>query len=98
MKYTVRKSVVRYVGTIWQGLTCAQDKTLSPSEVENIRDEDGKITREGLEDWLGCHTGDFQSIDDFYGSIEDGDDTVEIEWASEDSELTYNDCMFPSED
>lgn len=98
MKYVVRKSVVCYVGTIWQGLTCAQDKTLSSYDVENMRDDDGKITRESVENWLGCNSGDFQSIDDFYASIEDGDETIDIEWASEESEMTYNDCMFPSDD
>jgi len=94
MKYMVRKSVVRVVGKIWMpAVTCAQDITMSDYDVENARNEDGKITRESVERWLGAHAGDFQSIDDFSASIEDGDDTIDITWSTEEGEIAYMDAI-----
>lgn len=96
MKYTVRKSVVELIGTIWMpAVQCGQCKTLSDYDVENCRDEDGKITRESVEQWLMCHSGDFQSVTDFYASIEDGENTIEIPWNSEESEMAYWQMMDP---
>ena len=67
-------------------------------DIEYLRDDGGAITRDSVEDWLTTHSGDFQQILDFTASIEDGDTTVDIEWADEEAELTYLDCMYPSED
>lgn len=94
MKYTVRKSIIQVVGVIWMpAATCALPMTLCPYDVENCRDDDGKITRESVELWLCTHAGDFQSITDFSASIEDGETTVEIPFATEDGEMAWCDCM-----
>ena len=99
MRYTVRKSIVQVIGTIWMpSTTAAQTYELSGYDVDNARGDDGKITRESVQSWLDTHAGDFASVTDFSASIEDGDDTVDIPWADEESELTYNGCMFPDED
>jgi len=99
MRYTVRKSVVQVVGKLWMPMsTGATEYTLSGYDVENARDEDGKITRDSVDHWLALHSGDFSSIEDFRASIEDGDETTEIPWAKEESEYTFGDCMYPAED
>ncbi|MBF9135275.1 hypothetical protein I0C86_41225 [Plantactinospora sp. S1510] len=99
MRYMVRTSVVRVIGRIWQpGHTAGQDITLTSSDVDNARDDNGKITRESVGLWLDSHAGDFAEIIDFEASVEDGDATIDIPWADEESEMTYNDCMCPAED
>lgn len=95
MKTLVRRSYIDVIGTIWMpSTTCAMQYPLASYDIENCRDEDGNITRESVEQWLCRHSGDFQSVDDFSASIEDGDETIDIAWADEESELTYGDCMF----
>ena len=95
MRYTVRKSIVRVVGKIWMpNATCAMDYTLTEYDLENARDDDGKLTRESVEHWVMLHTGDFQSITDWSASLEDGNDTIELPWQSEENELAYADCMY----
>lgn len=99
MKYLVRTSVVHVIGTIWMpSVTCAQTYMLSNYDVENARDEAGTVTRESVRRWLDTHAGDFASITDFEASIEDGENTVDIPWTDEESELTFGDCMYPEED
>lgn len=96
MKYVVRKSVVQVVGKIWMpnSVPVAQDFELSDHDVNNARDDEGKVTRESVQRWLDTHAGDFSSITDFCASIEDGDATIDIPWESEESEMTYGECMF----
>jgi hypothetical protein len=99
MRYMVRTSYVDVIGPIWMpSTTAAMRYTVDGYDIENMRDEDGNITRDSVEQWLACNSGDFQNVTDFSASIEDGDTTVDIPWKDEDSELTYNDCMFPEED
>lgn len=94
MRYLVKKSFIEVLGIIWlPPIECAQTITLSQYDVDNIREGDGSITRESVEQWLCTHAGDFQSIKDFCASIEDGDKTVDIEWASEQGEMAFADCM-----
>ena len=91
MRYEVRTSIVQVIGNIWQpgiGL-CTYQYTLSPYNVENCQDDLGAITRESVQQWLDCNAGDFQKIVDFWASIEHGDSTVEIPWATEEGELAY---------
>ena len=98
MKYIVCKSVIYVVGHLWMpDIIASQQITVSAYDVRYLRDDRGKITRESVEQWLGTHTGNFQFIHDFSASIEDGDNTVDIPWASEDGELEYLDTL-PSED
>lgn len=99
MKYTVRTSEIDVVGTIWMpSVTAATTYTLTDSDVDNARDDEGKLTRESVGLWLDSHSGDFAEVADFHASLEDGDETVDIPWAYEDSEYTFGDLMFPEED
>jgi hypothetical protein len=99
MKFTTRISYVDVIGQIWMpAVTAVMRYNVSSYDLENMRDDNGNITRDSVENWLGCHAGDFQSVTDFSASLEDGDETVDLPWADEESELTYGDCMFPEED
>ena len=91
MRYLVEKNFVQVIGTIWMpAATCAMEYPLSARDIANI----GRFTRANVETWLSANSGDFQSIQDFRATI--GDEW--IEWGREESEFTYNDCMFPEED
>jgi hypothetical protein len=99
MRYVVQKSLVQVIGIIWMpATTAAMEYQLSSYDVENARDENGLLTRESVLDWLNRNAGDFQSVTDFRADIADGDRDVVIEWADEESELTYSDCMYPDLD
>ena len=97
MKRIIPINVIRIIGRIWlPPVVCAQ--TLHPSsyDINNMRDDEGKITRDSVEQWLGTHAGDFQSIIDFSVSL---DEELESDWAKgEDSDMTYGDCMCPDDD
>jgi len=94
MRYQVRKSIVDVVGRIWMpAVVCSLRKELSSYDLENMRDDDGAITRDSLEQWLCMNTGDFQSIIDFSASIEDGGTTINIPWATEEGECQYLDTL-----
>lgn len=94
MKYLVRKSIVQIVGRIWMpAIICGQTKTLDSYDIENCRDDEGNITRDSVEQWLMTHSGDFQHVIDFSASIEDGDKTVDIPWATEEDKYQFNDCF-----
>ena len=96
MKYIVRKSIVQVVGHIWMpNVQAAQDHVLDSYDVDNARDDEGNITRDSVQRWLDTHAGDFSSVDDFWASIENDGDTVEIPWENEDNEFAYNDAMYP---
>jgi len=99
MRYTVRKSVVRILGGIWlpYGTQCAQEKELSKFDVDNLRNEDGSITRESVSDWVDSHSSDFSSVTDWWASIEDGETTLEFDWQNEDSEPAWLDAMYGCE-
>jgi len=99
MKYTMRVSYVDVVGNGWMPrCPMATRYTLTSSDVDNARDDEGKITRESVELWLGSHSGDFSSVTDFSASLEDGEATVDIPWAEEDNELEFGFIMYPEED
>jgi hypothetical protein len=96
MRYIVRESLVWAIGPIWWpvGAVCSQVYELSDYDLENIRGSGtGKIDRDSVARWLDTHAGDFQSVTDFRASIEDGDQSIEIEWADEESELAYSDTL-----
>jgi hypothetical protein len=93
MKYTVSKSVVQVLGRIWMpSIVAAMEYTLSPHHVETARSFTGRITRESVQGWLDTHAGDFAEVLDFKASIEVDGETVEIDWADEESEWAYADC------
>jgi hypothetical protein len=101
-RYIVRKSYIDVIGGIWwpMGATCAMHKDLSNYDVENIRAYgEGVIDRDSVEHWLMLNSGDFSSVQDFRASIEDGDQTIDLDWAEgEESDCTFSDCMWPAED
>lgn len=99
MKYLVKKSVVDVVGRIWMPqAVCSLRIVMSRYDVDNARDDDGNITRDSLESWLHTHTGDFSEIIDFRASIEDGEQSIEIPFASEDGESQYLDTISEMEE
>ena len=99
MKYLVERSEIDVVGYIWQpnvGLCATQIRV--DYQVTDLRDDDGKITRDSVQSWLDTHAGDFSEITDFQASIECDGETVEIDWRDEESGFTFNDAMYPCED
>jgi hypothetical protein len=87
----VRAAYVEVLGTIWMPMTTAGTRyELSNYDLENI----GEFTRENVDQWLGTHAGDFSSVKDFHAVCGE----QEIPWESEENELEYCDCMYPSED
>jgi hypothetical protein len=91
MKFTIERNWIEVIGRIWMPpVICAQHIDLSSYDIKNI----GEATRENVENWLGSHTGDFQSIKDFHAVVGETD----IPWNDEDSEFTYQDCMYGSDD
>ena len=95
-RYTVRKSYIDVVGKIWMPHTTASMRyPVSSYDLENMRDDDGQITRDSVEHWLMLNSGDFSSVEDFSASLEVGDDTIDFPWVHEESELAYVDYLFP---
>ena len=89
-----RFSYVDVVGVIWMPtVMCSLRINVRPYDVEHMRDDDGTITRSSVEDWLTTHSGDFRAATDFRASIEDGNDTIDIEFATEGGEMAYYDTM-----
>lgn len=104
-RYTVRVSYINVVGRLWQpGIVAAIRINLRAYDIENMRQEaiyrndDPTITREVVECWLATNSGDFQEIIDFEASIEDGDQTLDFPFATEDGEMAYVDCFSYPED
>ena len=90
MRYMTVCSFINILGKIWlPPVISSQTITLSPSDVDSIR-VNGKITREGIEQWLTTHTGDFQSIEDFYADIANGERDLIFDWANDDSESMFH--------
>lgn len=91
MRYMVRKSIVDVVGKIWQpyGAVCSLRKELTDDDLANARDSAGKLTRASVDRWVRLNSGDFSEIIDWRASLEDGDQTVDLPWATEDGEEMY---------
>ena len=91
--YTVTVKEIEVLGYIWMPrVLCSQVIKLNNYDIENIKDcGNGAITRDGVEDWLGCHAGDFSEIVDFHADIAD----VEIPWESEDNEIEFMTINYP---
>jgi len=86
---------VEVIGTIWlPAVTAATRYPVYERDLENMRLEDRTIDREAIEEWLTTYSGDFQCIDDFAAWI----DGIEYPWAHEDSEVTFSDCFYGSEE
>jgi hypothetical protein len=86
----MRRAYVDVVGPIWMPpIKAASTYQLSDYDLDNI----GEFTRENIERWLCTHAGDFQYVTDFHAVC----GTTEIPWATEDSECTFSDCMYPQD-
>lgn len=90
MKFTIERSWVNVVGKGWYGQTIATTYNLSSYDLKNI----GEETRENVERWLGSHAGDFQKVEDFRAVLKNS----VVEWGTIEGELSFMDCMNPSED
>ena len=88
MKFTVERNWIDVVGGIWMpyGSRCAMRYDLHSYELECI----GKPTRKNVERWIGTHTGDFSSIEDYRAVIGE----KEFKWKKEESECIFNDCVY----
>lgn len=94
MKQLRSYSFINVLGKIWMPrVTAAQYISLRQYDIDNMQDEDGNITRDSIEDWLCIHAGDFSSIIDFHADIETDKGNILIDWANEDSDMIYGDCM-----
>lgn len=101
MKYTVSKSFIQVIGQIWMpSTTAAMTYDLGAWELKQIQRDDGSIDRDAVEFWLMLHSGDFQSITDFYADIQhpDTDENLAFGWEDEKSEEIFIDCIYPSEE
>ncbi len=96
MKYTITKQIIQVIGKLWMpGITAAASKTLSAYDLANIGNPK---SRRDVERWLVCNTGDFSCMLDFRADFDIDGEHIEHDWADEESELIYNDCMFGGED
>jgi hypothetical protein len=68
--------------------------SLGKYELGNI----GEWTRENCERWLSTNSGDFQYIEDFRVDISSNGKDFVSEWADEESEFKFSDCMYPGEE
>lgn len=93
----IHYSYVELIGRIWMPSSiCAYKYDLGEYDVGNLQ----TLDREGVESWLLVHAGDFQHILDFHANIWNHFDKcdVEIAWDSPESEYTFNDLMYPSDE
>lgn len=99
MRYLVIKSEIRVLGTMWMppGVPAAKCLNINEDHIDEIKGDDGYINRESVLEWLGKNEGDFQTILDFYADIAIDDKDIVINWAQEEAETMYHDCMFPEE-
>ncbi len=95
------KAYIKMIGQIWMPATvAAMRRDLSAYDIANIQGYaehltgDTQLTREAVEHWLALNSGDFQGVDDFNAVI----GAAEFPWLNDESECTFLDCMFPSED
>ena len=87
MRVVTIVSEVRIIGYGWYGQKIAMVDRLSSQELKQILDYcGGKYSREGVEQWLSLHSGDFQNIVDFAITI--GDNEFDSDWTDEESEYS----------
>ncbi len=90
------RNYIQLVGFIWQPLEhpCSMTHYVDAYDVHNMtEDGESEITRDDIEQWVACNSGDFQHVIDFAAYI----DGVEFPFATEDGETLYLDTL-PSED
>lgn len=97
MQYTVTVNRLNVIGRAWMPATvCAMTYDLTSHDMATIRDYgDGTITRESVQRWVDTHCGDFSEVIDF--SCDFGNREFECDWADEDNEMVFIDCMSDEE-
>jgi hypothetical protein len=97
MRYTVTKQRLDVLGRLWMpNAIAATSLNLSSYDLENIEDPQD---RESVEQWLMTHSGGFSQVLDFRADFHIGDEHIVHEWSKgEDSEMAFNDCMYPVEE
>jgi hypothetical protein len=94
----VNKSFIHIVGTMWMpSTTGALVLNITSLDADYLKDDNGNITRESVEEWLSTHSGDFRNVIDFYADIETDSGNVIIDWLNEENEIVFNDCTYPEE-
>jgi hypothetical protein len=84
--------LVQIIGKLWMPMCdAATEKTLSAYDMENLGDP---RDRDNVERWIMLNSGDFSSVTDFRADFTIGGEDIVHEWANEDSEIVYNDCMY----
>lgn len=86
------------IGYIWMpgDVLCAQSRDVSGYDIENMKDEQGNITRESVERWVLCNSGDFSRVIDFRADL--GDNPL-IDWTNgEESDIAFCGAMFSEEE
>lgn len=97
--YVIHESRIDVIGRLWQGCEAAYSYPLDANEVRMYAtNSEGAITRDSVERYVALHTGDFASVTDFRASLWFEGRDYDFDFASEESELTFNDCMYGSED
>lgn len=100
MRYTVTKQVAQVIGYIWQpGVgVCAQQVTVDLAHM--IANDYNPANRDDAEEWVSLHhCGDFSALVDMRLDFHIGDEHIVHDWkAGEESELAFNDAMYPSDD
>lgn len=91
----IRKSYIHIIGELWYPGTGATTLTASDHDLENMQDDDGAYTRESIDNWIGAHSGDFQSVTDWSAdlSLSNGVD-IEFPFENKKNEFAFSDIMY----
>ena len=98
MRYTVTIQRIDVLGRIWWpiGALCAQTRDLSAYDMANLGDSKD---RDDVERWICLNFGDFSAIEDFRADFDIDGEHIEHDWRKgEESELAFNDAMYPSDE
>ena len=79
------------------GNTAAMSYDLNTYQIENMRADNGALTRDSIASWVYRNMGDFSEVIDWECSIVDGDKTVDYDWQLEDSFTIFSTCMYLTE-
>lgn len=87
--YTVMENHILVTGKGWYNQPICNRIELRRGDLENVKSaiDSGQDTREAVENWLDCHSGDFQSIKDFSAILDNLG--IIIPFENEESELDF---------
>ena len=94
MRVTYTLNRIEVLGHIWQpGIgPCATSRDLSAYDVENAKDEDGRLTRESVQRWIDLNMGDFSEVIDF--SADFGDNEFVSDWEDQEHGYEFVSAMY----